>query len=56
MMFHTAELRRAPRNGATMKSQIWEIGVQLPSMHAKIAGPMERAGLTDVPVIGMQTM
>lgn len=54
--FQTTELSSAPAIGATMKSQICAIGVQLPSMQAKIAGPIERAGFTDVPVIGMQTM
>jgi hypothetical protein len=36
---------RPPISGATMKTQSWESGA-LPS---KIAGPNDRAGLTEVP-------
>ena len=50
--FQTNALTAAPTNGATMKSHNCD-NARPPSNKA---GPMLRAGLTDVPVIGMQTM
>ena len=50
--FHTKALSAAPASGATMKSQSCRSAVP-PS---KMAGPMLLAGLTEVPVIGMQTI
>lgn len=46
------ELAKLPVKGATTKSQSWEIALP-PS---KSAGPMLRAGFTDVPVIGIHTI
>lgn len=51
-VFHTNELNAAPINGATMKSQSCSKACP-PSTNA---GPMLRAGFTEVPVIGIQTM
>lgn len=50
--FHTRALKAAPTNGATMKSQSCSIACP-PSIKA---GPMLRAGFTEVPVIGIHTM
>lgn len=50
--FHVKAERAAPRKGAAMKSQSCDKACP-PSNRA---GPMLRAGLTEVPVTGMQTM
>ena len=52
MAFHTSTLSAAPTRGATTNIHSWDSAAP-PS---KIAGPILLAGLTDVPVIGMQTM
>ena len=50
--FHARAAAAPPASGATMNSHSWDRALP-PS---KIAGPMLLAGLTEVPVIGMQTM
>lgn len=50
--FHTSALHAAPTKGATMKSHSCERACPPSSK----AGPILRAGLTDVPVIGIQTI
>ena len=50
--FHTSALKAAPTKGATINSQSCSMACP-PSIRA---GPMLRAGFTDVPVIGIHTM
>lgn len=52
MAFHTPAEHAAPSRGATINSHSCERAVP----PAKTAGPILRAGLTEVPVIGIQTM